>query len=402
MSDPKLPRLPDAGEAVARFVRHLEARAGRYFPELAADHPTVRLVWRSVRLNSQLYEFAITGKAATRRVIVKVPFAPKHVAGSVHHDRRPAPDRPRLFPKADAYAKGLYEYRALGAIDAHFRGLCDRRFGTIRVFDLLPDPYTVVMEKATDPALARLVRKAHRGLRSSQWKLLEEGFRHAGAWLDQMHRLEPLEHTQPRNRRADDYFTATDRFIAFLKRCGGERGFFDRFPRELTEAAAALLPETLPLGTSHGDYAPRNLLLQRGGRVTVFDTLARWQAPIYEDVAHFLVALKTSMPQVLAPRLLSDPARLAACEEAFLQAYFERTGIPRGVIRLFECQVLLERWTALVFRAEEAGGLRGVARRARVLLLKGGVTRHLASALRQAICEAEGDAATVPRLFTSP
>ena len=106
----------NARTAAARFTRHLQARADRYFPDVAADRCNVRLVWQSVRLNSQLYEFEVTGGSASHRVMVKVPFAPKHVAADRPNGRAPAADRPRLFPKTDPYAKGLYEYRALDAM----------------------------------------------------------------------------------------------------------------------------------------------------------------------------------------------------------------------------------------------------------------------------------------------
>ena len=53
-----------------------------------------------------------------------------------------------------------------------------------------------------------------------------------------------------------------------------------------------MLPADLPLGTSHGDYAPRNILVGAHGEVTVLDTLGRWRAPIYSDLGNFLFAIK--------------------------------------------------------------------------------------------------------------
>ena len=39
------------------------------------------------------------------------------------------------------------------------------------------------------------------------------------------------------------------------------------------------------MAVGHGDYAPRNLFVDRSGRVTVIDPMPRWVVPRVEDIA---------------------------------------------------------------------------------------------------------------------
>ncbi len=61
--------------------------------------------------------------------------------------------------------------------------------------------------------------------------------------------------------------------------------------------AGRVLPADLPL-VSHGDYAPRNILVGAHGEVTVLDTLGRWRAPIGSDLGNFLFAIKAGRAQM--------------------------------------------------------------------------------------------------------
>jgi aminoglycoside phosphotransferase (APT) family kinase protein len=118
------------------------------------------------------------------------------------------------------------------------------------------------------------------------------------------------------------------------------------------------LPEPLPTVVSHGDFAPRNILVDDAGRLAVIDLLARWQAPPYEDLAGFLVSLETSRVNTATRGLVFGRA-VERLEPAFLAGYFGSAPVPRRAIRLYELLLVLDKWSA---RASRAGSLGRVGR----------------------------------------
>jgi hypothetical protein len=89
------------------------------------------------------------------------------------------------------------------------------------------------------------------------------------------------------------------------------------------------------------------VLVGPGGRVTVIDTLARWRAPVYDDLGDFLFALRAPKAQVYALGHLLPPAILAAREAEFLGGYFGGADVPVRALQLFKAQAALERLASL-------------------------------------------------------
>ncbi len=109
-----------------------------------------------------------------------------------------------------------------------------------------------------------------------------------------------------------------------------------------------MLPELLPVGLGHGDYAPRNILIGPGARVTVLDTFAKWRVPIYEDIGFFLTQLESCFPQVISQGLAFSSEQLAVYERAFLKGYFGEEPLPYPSIRLYEVLALLDKWSSTI------------------------------------------------------
>jgi aminoglycoside phosphotransferase (APT) family kinase protein len=127
-------------------------------------------------------------------------------------------------------------------------------------------------------------------------------------------------------------------------------------------AATRLLPDPLPTVITHGDFAPRNILVDPAGRMAVIDLLARWQAPPFEDLAGFLVALQTSRANA-ATRGLVFGRTIERLEPAFLGGYYGSEPVPRDAIRVFELLLLLDKWSARSIRNRTLGGVRRVRER---------------------------------------
>jgi aminoglycoside phosphotransferase (APT) family kinase protein len=294
-------------------------------------------------------------------------------------------DRLRLYPKTDPYLKHLNEYRALLAIHQQFGSSdCESRFDAIRPLEALAYPHALVMEKSRSRNFGSTWRSANRLQHRFFGADVGTVMRRAGQWLRIFHGMAPLEHTRPRSEERDDFLESVERFSINLAESGYEARFFRGLPRRVASLAADL-PSELPLGLSHNDFAPRNILLAADGRVTVFDTQARWQAPIYEDLAHFLIALQASGVQVCTAGAWYDRRLLSRCEASFLEGYFADQPAPLPAVRLFQCLLLLERLAALVCRYRTARGWRRTVKGCRWALWR----RYCVGQIRRSLDETE-------------
>lgn len=207
------------------------------------------------------------------------------------------------------------------------------------------------MEVIDQPTLRQLLWKAARFAAPVKGMELDRAFRHAGAWLREFHHL-PQEENGPATLRAtrEDVAEAFTAYGEFL----GKRLSADRFFEDVVATAAAhsvrLLPTVLPLGLGHGDFAPRNIFVSPNCCVTVIDMIGKWRVPIYEDIAYFLTALRTSAPQRLTFGLALDPHHLERYENELLTGYFGDQPVPRGGITVFHLLVTLDKWSSFTYR----------------------------------------------------
>lgn len=368
-----MPSLPD-------MVGRLHECAPRYYQE-CNDSTVVTLRRKAMRSNSLLYWFRLQTSDVERRVIVKCPFSRRQLR-SGHNQASSTPvGKSAQYPKPPVQVKGLREYRALSAIENYFDQQEDNRFGTIRALDIWTTPYAVVMEEGADQNLKSLFRKANRLLRPFVHHEVLRAFENTGAWLRQYHDMTPLDYTATRDADPASFRSSIAEALDYLRKAGEKSAILTEAQRILIEDIACEVPTTWPLGVVHGDFAPRNVLVSPNGRVTVFDTHANWQAPIYEDLAHFLIAVKASGPQIVTQGLLYGKSTLLEYENAFLSGYFGNQEIPRILVSLFECQRLLEWWAALDFRYRKARRLRRIVKGLRLKLWRPSLKRLLSQNL---------------------
>ncbi len=357
---------------VIELTSVVRERIGRYFPELAGHEPRVLLERRQSRRNSTLFSFLVSANACEQRLLVKLPHGP---ATWRRLDDGAVDDRPRLSPIPMADAKAQLEFTTLSRIRDHFTVRQDARFGAIRVLDFLPERQAVVMEHVPHPSLSRLMMT---NCRPALWATnCDPALRNAGAWLRIYHDLPALGQTQDRHTSRDEFVGSLREFVEFLMRASQDSRLVERVAAQIESLAQSVLSEFLPLGMSHGDFAPRNIFVGPGQQVTVFDTLARWRAPIYEDIAHFLVSLKLSRPQVYSFGFAFRPDLIARYEEEFLRGYFDQDEIPLGAIRLYEKLLVLEKWAARVYRLREPRGIFRLAQLGAAALWSRAIRRQL-------------------------
>lgn len=340
---------------LARLLRHLRDHATRYYPDLGNAELHVDCIGSREGTLSRVYRFRIRSRGRQRGVVVKLPPAKAPLP------RSPTTRRIRVAPPLDPFTKYENEHVALRAIERHFDALGDRRFGAVRILDFLPDERAVVMEEVRGRPLTSLVARAHR----LRWPLgcprLEAAFRNTGAWLRAYHELPALPHTRRRSATPDEFVACVQRLAGFLLPAHPRGGALAAAASRVEALASACLPPMLPLATSHGDLAPRNVLVDEGGRVTVLDTRAAWLAPIYEDIAYFLTAAKTPRAQARSLGLAFAQSALGRLEAAFLGGYFGSDPVPLQSIRLFELQCLLDKWASNTHGRSRGVGLGRIA-----------------------------------------
>jgi hypothetical protein len=330
-------------EQGAEFAAHLQASARRYAANPRGTRREVRLLRCEARSASTLYWYSIQTDDTPVTVIVKVLFRPES-GGTDTSDAA----RPRFFPALDPATKCRLESDALASIHDHFSQLNDPRFGTIRVFDVLPLQNALVMQAIEQPTLRAVFMKWMRNPSERGGAELRDAFLNAGAWLRSYHGMAAPQPVESRMTARRELVDVVARLTEYLNRQLHQPSFFERLQARFAAEAVAHLPESLPLGLSHGDYAMRNVFVDSGRRVTVCDTLASCYMPVYDDVTSFLMGFRlcwlqsTRLPSRERVRCVRDYQR------AFLTGYFDRRPVPEAAIRLFEVFQMLNKWAALI------------------------------------------------------
>ena len=328
--------------------RHLRDNAVRYFPDLAEAEVRVHRTGGREGALSSIQCFSLSSGGIQHRVVVKRPPA----AGG----GQPASGRPRVAPLLDPLTKPRQELAALRALERHFEGRGDARFRAVRVLDFLEAEQALVMEESPGRPLARLAAGAIRLWQPLGGRTLPASFARIGAWLRAYHELPALAHTRPRIATRDEFVDSIRSLAEYLDAAHPAEHLPEGTPQRVERLCAAWLPHALPLATSHGDLAPRNVLVDPAGRVAVLDTRAAWSAPIYEDLAYFLTATRTPRAQAASLGLAFGPSSLRRLERAFLDGYFAGAPAPMERIRLFELQALLDKWASQTAARGTASG----------------------------------------------
>jgi aminoglycoside phosphotransferase (APT) family kinase protein len=356
-------------DALETILAELRPRVREWYPdadpaaELEVLHVDSRVVAHVIRVR-----VARTAAPSTT-LIVK--------AGTADGAADPS-DRPRLVPMTESSERRRLELDALRTVEARLAAVGDPGFQAVRALGILPESTALVMEAFDGEPLHRfIVRKPFRSHPALRPSILA---RAAGKWLRILHDT-PTSNQVVRQGTRQEVVEAFMEFGSYLA-AETDASHLETVI-EAGVAAARRLPDPLPTVITHGDFAPRNILVDGTGRLAVIDLLARWQAPRFEDLAGFLVALQTSRANA-ATRGLLFGRTIAKLEPAFLSGYYGSEPVPRNAIRVYELLLVLDKWAA---RANRNRTLRGVGR-IRERLIEGHFdarSRLLARRLRQGL-----------------
>jgi len=308
--------------ALERLVEHVRANAGRYLGvEAARADVEVDVVPVGRRVRARLNRLEVGAAGRRLRLVVKetsLADAP---------EARGGPDRPRLTVVADTHERHRWEYLGLKAAEERFSALQDPRFAVLRAIDHLPAERAFLMEDVPYPTLRDLLAGPAR-LTPSGRRRIATALANAGAWLREFHALEAGDADAPPLRAsAAEVEAALHEQAEFALRHGGGGSVERDTARAVAAIADGALPDPLPLGLWHADFAPRNVFVTPAGAVAGFDMAARRRAPVYEDIAYFVMNLR---------RVHSRGAH------RFLAGYFGAGPVPERALAVFGVLVGLD------------------------------------------------------------
>ncbi|HET9522195.1 MAG TPA: phosphotransferase [Candidatus Limnocylindrales bacterium] len=337
-------------EQLSAILAEVTPRLGEWYPDRAAG-PDVRV---DVQLDDR--------RSINRVIRLRVISDGADVASLIVKTENPDPvapilpdERPRLMPVTDSAIRQTLEFEALRLLERRLEEVGDGRLRAIRALAVLDASGALVMEAFAGRPLPRLLLRST--LRQQPGPARPAALADAaGAWLRVLHDTPVGDSAPVRQGTPDELVACFAKFGEFLATAAPSRDLARTL--EIGRAAAADIRE-LPVAISHGDFAPRNILVDGQGRIAVIDLLARWQAPRFEDLAAFLLAMRTSRVNATTSGLLFGRA-IDRLEPAFLAGYFGSDPVPIREIRLYELLLLLDKWAArLARRAKGAdGGLR--------------------------------------------
>lgn len=339
----------DAGTGrmeAAIVEEHLRNHAGSYWRHAEMAEPHLELLRIDQRSAGRLYWYSVTVDAVSRSVIVKTSGP-----------SRSHPGRLRLAHVPERSDRLQQQYEALRSIDAHFRALGDDRVGHAPILDRVDAVGGIVMERVDGTPMTGLLQRHRRLGRGRSASRLLNVTRHAGVWLREFHRV-PVAPSIVHRARRDEFVEWLDRYASHVGRHTGRAAHLAAVARYGRDIAEAVLPEALPIAVAHSDFAKRNVIVQESDRVVVLDTLAYRHAPVYEDLASFMVGLRFGRLQLQTYGLAFAPDLLAAIEGALLAGYYRDAAPPVAQFRVYELLTLLDRWAAVL-----TWGSRGAIRR---------------------------------------
>jgi aminoglycoside phosphotransferase (APT) family kinase protein len=334
-------------DGLETLLAELRPRVREWYPD--AETAELAVLDIDTRAVAQVIRVQVARTAAPPTTLIVKATAADHAPD--------ASDRPRLVPIAESSARLQLEFDALRTIEARVEEVGDPGFAAIRPLGILPESKALVMEAFDGEPLNRfLVRLPFRSGVVPPPPVLAGA---AGRWLRILHDTPASTQTVRQGAREDvvEAFAALGSYLAAEK----VSPHFDAVI-EAGIAAARQLPDPLPTVITHGDFAPRNILIDRSGRMAVIDLLLRWRASPFDDLAGFLVALQTSRANA-ATRGLLFGRTIERLEPAFLTGYYGSEPVPRHAIRVYELLLVLDKWSARASRNRTLEGVRRIRER---------------------------------------
>jgi len=357
-------------EVEGAIVDRVTRDVANWFPGTPPD-AAVHVRPLSSRRRSRIYAVSVGEPTAAPVLVAKVRT--RHSANAGGADRR---YRPTLAPAAvDEEELTTREYAGLRLLEATFSE-GDARFGAVRPLAHVEAHNTILMDFVPGPTARDLILRSSR-LRPARYRPRDVTpdwlLPRVGGWLRRFHDMTPTAPYPARQATGRDVVAHFAALEEHLGRRLGRR--FGELAGAGSELATDLLPPgALPLTVGHGDFAPRNVIVDGGGRLVVLDPLIRWAVPAPEDLCRFLVGLRLLGLQLHTHGAAFSAPVLERWEQLVISGYYGDQ-VPAASLRCHQLLILLDKWSAMLQPARH-GGWRTVVATASQQLAIGYVRRE--------------------------
>ena len=339
------------------IVDRVTRDVGTWFPG-TPQGAAVHLRPLSTRRRSRIYAVSVGEPTAAPLLVAKVRTPHSATGGGADRPRRPT-----LAPEAaDEEELTTREYAGLRLLETTFASGGDARFGAVRPLAHLEAHNTILMEFVPGRTARDLILRSSR-LRPARYHPRDVTpdwlLPRVGGWLRRFHDAAPTAPYPARQATGRDvvaHFAALEEHLG--RRLGRRFGDLAGAGSEL--ATSLLPPGALPLTVGHGDFAPRNVVVDGGGRLVVLDSLVRWAVPAPEDLCRFLVGVRLLGLQMHTHGAAFGAATLERWERLAISGYYGDQ-VPPATLRCYQLLILLDKWSAMLEPARHGRWRGGVA-----------------------------------------
>jgi len=331
-----------------KFIAYLKKKAPQYYPETKHTDWDVRLLDVINHRASTFYRCGLSANGFQKKILIKT--APSYALPK------------RLSAQTPPVEKFKLEFDALDLIYNHFSSTDKHNFRAIRVFEFLPAEVAIVMEECDAPGLKKLLLNNSRLHPFKPRRDLNPAFFNSGGWLRHFHALLPADCAGGNNLSTCSHFIQqfTEK-ISFIQNEIGHSNQLKAVNKVVVNTAGTALPDDLEMGLKHGDFAPRNIMVDAENKIIGIDTLAKSMMPVHYDIAYLVVQLQTSKLQLYTQGAAFGRRRIASYERALMKGYWQDdSGKHSPALELFKAFVLLEKWGTQIHRNNNVdSGARG-------------------------------------------
>lgn len=293
-------------------LKKILERIPRYFPDLPGTYYVKKAQSPKTRKCSKIYEWTIMGE----HKIIEEILIKQAVPNALYH--------------TDTASDVRQEYETLAFLNkksAH-------SFRVPRALDYFPEDNLLVMEKVKGESLKKIIDQSPF---KKDGRDLESIFKRCGQWLRHFHEATATgTETQIDTAKFIEKVRTT---ISMCKKFALNTYLLNRVDEGMCRLTDKMTHLTLPVAMKHGDYQPRNILVD-GRTIIALDISANKNDVVIKDVCNFLIGFRILGIQSVLP--LFAPQRASQLEEAFLQGYYAEDSCPLAAIRFFYLLGLLE------------------------------------------------------------
>ena len=333
-------KLLPANDGVAPDV--LEAQAciadllPTWYPELSRESPITAFVHaKEYRWSRHLIFQVIDHLGVVRKsIIVKIPRL-HDSSGRVQRDTQLT---------ADPLEQ---EYRALSLLYKHLADGSAEGITAIRPLSYHVDTNALIAEYAVGRNLLSLTLRSGRAwARPSDLQAAVTAACAGGKLLGAIHQIRRDPYPREESFNAAGYCARLEEKVDSILEMASGKNTRNRLllVRDAAQRLAVQWQQPGVVAYLHGDFYPENIVQLRDGRVYTIDTMLHRTGQIEDDIAMFLVAVRTAKLRILGGPLVIRSKCIDAISQGFLSGYRAQGSYSDSILTFSTLLAAIQRW----------------------------------------------------------